>query len=55
MPRRLLVGTKDTLAIEAEAEEPVDPGWVFGHFRIWAEGRALGNWAQRIRRRGRRA
>ena len=42
MPRRLLVGTKDTLAIEAEAEEPVDPGWVFGHFRIWAE---VARWA----------
>ena len=31
------------LAVEADPEQPVDPNWVQGRFRLWASGTALGD------------
>jgi len=39
----VLVGDSQRFAIEAEIETVMD-GWVFGHFRFWAGGNAIGDW-----------
>jgi hypothetical protein len=43
VPTRIVVGN-EILRLEAEAEDPVDPKWVFGRFRLWVRGEPLGDW-----------
>jgi hypothetical protein len=39
----MICGDVSRFAIEAEALEATD-GWLFGHFRFWLCGKAVGNW-----------
>src|SRR5262249_23806339 len=42
--RAIFVGDRASVAIEAELEEPPDPDWVFGRFRMWGRGREICDW-----------
>lgn len=44
MTQVISVGSKAILGVEAEAETPVDPKWVFGRFRLWVQEEPLGDW-----------
>jgi len=38
-------GNLALFAIECEVFIPTDPDWIFGHFRFWLGGIAVGNWS----------
>ncbi|WP_155892089.1 hypothetical protein [Conexibacter woesei] len=38
------MGDPEVVAIEAELEEPIDPGRWFGHFRLVVQGEGIGDW-----------
>ena len=40
----ILAGDRALAALEAEIEEPRDDRWLFGHFRLFARGEAIGDW-----------
>ena len=40
----MIVGNRERFAIEAEVGDKVDD-WVFGRFRFWLCGHAVGNWS----------
>ena len=40
----IMIGDPDVAAIDVEIEEPRDPQWIFGRFRILAGGESLGDW-----------